>query len=203
MREGSPLRRPWWLLSVIVACADLACTGEAPPPPTGPIGMGAALTANGSPVAPSSGAKEAPGELGWDLLASFPYHRLASDPVKGRIPPAILGLDGRPIRITGHMLPTRFAPTQRVASFLLSRTSMECCFGQPPRVNEWIWVEVADPGGTDHVLVTVEVAGRLSVGEYADSYGDVGGVYRMTAESVRVNRIAGHPANRPPGDSPR
>lgn len=91
------------------------------------------------------------------------------------------------------MLPVTFE-RGRVTRFLLSRGTMECCFGQPPGVTEWIDVHV--PGGTPHVLVTIEVRGVLRVGEFADEYGDVGGVYRIRDASVRVHRVRGHPANR-------
>lgn len=97
------------------------------------------------------------------------------------LPPEVQALDGRRVRLMGHLIATRRG-TEGLTELLLSATSPDCCFGRPPRLNEL--VRVVPPAGQSAVPRKGWVTGRLTVGPERDPDGRLRGFYRLTADAI-------------------
>ena len=125
-------------------------------------------------------------------LHSFPYVPLMSseDSPNEQIPPHILYLDGKWVRIDGSLDP-RSHDMRGVRRFLLTpgQSDSECCVRKSAVVTGWIKVFMAksrrtDAGGPSQV----RVYGKLEVGEKFER-GIVSSLYRMTAVKVELSAI--------------
>ncbi len=58
-----------------------------------------------------------------------------------------------------------------------------CCYGVPPKVNEWITVELNGKGVKPVMDQPITVAGVLHVGPIEEN-GCLAGIYRMDGEKV-------------------
>jgi hypothetical protein len=76
------------------------------------------------------------------------FKTLASWPLEGgtAASPALLALDGKAVVITGYMLPMAYTKG-RTREFMLMRSQASCCFGQPPKANEFLLVVTDSPEG--------------------------------------------------------
>lgn len=74
-------------------------------------------------------------------LGNFPYDPEAG----GGIPEDVKRLSGSKVRLVGYMMPTDMA--DKVVTFALVPSLVECCFGQPPQVHHTITVN-CPPGKT-------------------------------------------------------
>jgi len=131
--------------------------------------------------------------LGFEHLSTYDYDvppmdmRPGAKPPKpvGTIPKGIRMLSGRKIAITGFMVPLK-ADENGVSEFVLLRNQMSCCFGVPPKPNEWIMVTMAGGNKTPHIPDTpLQVTGTFQVGEEFDE-GFLTSIYRMKADNVAV-----------------
>ncbi|MFN8611024.1 MAG: DUF3299 domain-containing protein [Vulcanimicrobiota bacterium] len=128
-------------------------------------------------------------DVSWKELANFAYApsvtplSKVSRPV--HLPAAIAGLNGRPLRLVGYMMPVEMSG-ENVASFVLVRNQALCCFGKTPAMNEWVMVRFrpgnAVPMNMDRPL---SVEGTFEVGEQIEE-GAVVSLYRMVAERVEI-----------------
>jgi hypothetical protein len=114
-------------------------------------------------------------------------------------PRAIKALGGQEVYIRGFMMPYD-EDAQGVLSFMLVRSVLICCFGQPPRLNEIVMCQM--PKG-EHAKfysnIPVRVYGRLLVGEIRE-FGQVQALYRLQVEKVqRVSSIDSSMQPLPPG----
>jgi hypothetical protein len=102
---------------------------------------------------------------------------------KERIPADIWALDGKKIALEGFMSPIDFDKTG-VKSFSLIHNAIGCCFGMFPKMNEWVYVEMADDKKCDFFSVEpATIYGTFSVGEeIKDGY--VVSLFRIEAEHV-------------------
>lgn len=102
---------------------------------------------------------------------------------KERIPADIFALDGKKIAIEGFMSPIDFDKTG-VKSFSLIHNAIGCCFGMFPKMNEWVFVEMAGDKKCDFFAVEpATIYGTLSVGEeIKDGY--VVSLFRLKADHV-------------------
>ena len=64
---------------------------------------------------------------------------------RAQIPAGIQALDGKRVVIEGFLLPVKMNDS-RAVEFLLMRNQSMCCYGVPPKINEWITVEMKGPG---------------------------------------------------------
>jgi hypothetical protein len=102
---------------------------------------------------------------------------------KERIPAAIWALDGQKIALEGFMSPIDFDKTG-VKSFSLIHNAIGCCFGMFPKMNEWVFVEMAGDKKCDFFSVEpATIYGTFAVGEeIKDGY--VVSLFRMKADHV-------------------
>lgn len=98
------------------------------------------------------------------------------------IPSAIRELDGERVVIFGYMIPLDYH-RKKVRKFFLSATLSGCCFGNTPKLNEIIEVEMAE-GIRLFAHKWVKVTGRFGVGETLDLSGAVANIYRLDGDSV-------------------
>lgn len=133
--------------------------------------------------------------VGFDVLAGFEYQPSETmglgggtmpndaEPGEAAIPDAIKALDGKPIAVTGFMVPIDLRDG-KVRYFLLVRNQMLCCYGVMPSMNEWIHVEMNESNRVEYVNdVPITVKGKLAVGEEIED-GVVMSLYRMNGDSV-------------------
>lgn len=117
------------------------------------------------------------------LINSLPPPPGISDPL---IPEGVRRLHGRDVLTMGFMLPLNLDSRGRVTSFLLLRDQSLCCFGQMPRVNDYIAVQMKEgktaPSAADEPIL---VSGRLEVGAMVEQ-GLILGIYKMEATLVET-----------------
>jgi hypothetical protein len=111
----------------------------------------------------------------------------AQTPTPTTFPQTIRALDGQAVVVPGFMMPEALDGHGRLTSFLLFRSTLTCCFGRIPRLNEMVLCE-ADPARPVDLLdnAPIRVYGRLKVGEVR-RYGQVQALYRVAVE--RVERL--------------
>jgi hypothetical protein len=67
--------------------------------------------------------------------------------------------------------------------FLLMRNQSMCCYGVPPKINEWITVQVNGQGVKPVMDQPIAVAGVLHVGPMMEN-GSLAGLYRLEADKI-------------------
>ncbi|MDB6067159.1 MAG: hypothetical protein JWR26_3367 [Pedosphaera sp.] len=101
---------------------------------------------------------------------------------RAQIPPSIQSLDGKKVVIQGFLLPVRMDEGLAV-EFLLMRNQSMCCYGVPPKINEWITVRMTGKGVKAIMDQPIAVVGILHVGP-AQENGFLTGIYGMDADRV-------------------
>lgn len=105
-------------------------------------------------------------------------------PTPVTIPEDIQALSGGDTVIPGYMMPYDM-DQEGVKRFLLVRSVMVCCFGQPPRLNEIVMCAVPSGERVKSMYnIPVRVYGKLSVGEVRE-YGRVLALYTMEVKKVQ------------------
>lgn len=102
--------------------------------------------------------------------------------MRGFIPEAIRGLDGREVSLTGFMLPIRIH-NHLVTAFMLMRTQNTCCFGIPPELHEVVEVLKIDNPTKVLMDTPVTVVGHLHVRERWEGT-FLASIYQLDAERV-------------------
>ncbi|OAM90401.1 DUF3299 domain-containing protein [Termitidicoccus mucosus] len=129
-------------------------------------------------------------QISFQNLASFPYALPPPDsaPTPGAkkdIPENIQSLDGKPVCLSGYMLPIQMGGGL-VKEFLLIRSPMFCCYGVVPAPNEWVVVKMKGKGTAPMMDVPLNFYGTLHIGElYEDRM--FTGIYQLDGEKVSVN----------------
>ncbi|MBI1320908.1 MAG: DUF3299 domain-containing protein [Candidatus Hydrogenedens sp.] len=101
-----------------------------------------------------------------------------------QVPGGIKALNESPVLIAGFMVPIEFNAEGKVSSFALTQDQMFCCYGVPPKMNEWVMVTMADGFSTEYRNdAPVAVFGQLNVGEEIDD-GYVLSLYRLKSDKV-------------------
>ena len=124
--------------------------------------------------------------LSWEKLGSYVYEFPEIDedtPLKDQIPASIKKLDGRKVALAGFMMPVEMEG-EEITEFLLVKSQLFCCFGQIPRMNEWIHVKMLPGKSAPFVAdVPMTIFGTLEVGEVVED-GIVMSIYRIACEDV-------------------
>lgn len=76
-----------------------------------------------------------------------------------KVPAAIRDLDEETVALAGFMVPIEFED-DKVSSLILVRDQLLCCFGQQPKLNEWVYVN-ADPPVTAITDTPVTLYGKF------------------------------------------
>jgi len=122
--------------------------------------------------------------ISFDTLSAFDFPLLSDDPAKIQtpIPKNVQSLDGKKAAIEGFLLPVTMNNGLAV-EFLLMRNQSMCCYGVPPKINEWITVQMPGQGVKPLMDQPILVAGTLRVGAILD-HGSLAGIYRMDADKI-------------------
>ena len=118
----------------------------------------------------------------------------SDDPEKANVfefPPGIMALSGQEAAVVGYMIPLEYKPkTDEIVIFMLVRDLMSCCFGNVPRPDEWIYVEMEKGASTKlYPYVPITVYGELTVGKLEDEFGFSSGVYSLEATKVEAFKV--------------
>jgi hypothetical protein len=125
-----------------------------------------------------------------NALSTDPGLRPNRKPTPTVFPVAIQALNDTEVVVPGFMLPYNLDRRGKVSSFYLIRSTMVCCFGQPPRLNEIVRCETVAGHPVEFMdNLPVRVYGRLMVGDVLQD-GQVQALYRLKVE--RVERLR-HP----------
>jgi hypothetical protein len=118
-----------------------------------------------------------------DALVKGPPQDGTTPPVlPAQIPDDVRKLDGQRTGIRGFLLPIKMDDGLAV-EFLLMRDRSFCCYGAPPRINQWITVRMKDRGVKPVMDTVITVYGTLHVGEMREN-GYLVGIYALDADHV-------------------
>jgi len=99
-----------------------------------------------------------------------------------QIPANVRALDGGKVVIEGFLLPVKMNNGLAV-EFLLMKNQSMCCYGVPPKINEWITVQARGEGVKPVMDQPIAVAGVLHVGPILEN-GSLAGIYRLDADKI-------------------
>jgi hypothetical protein len=128
-------------------------------------------------------------EVNFEKLAGFDFpltdalvKGIAQTTEPGEIPDDVRKLDGQRAGVRGFLLPVKM-DNGLVVEFLLMRDRSFCCYGAPPRINQWITVRMKDRGVKPVMDQVITVYGTLHVGEMREN-GQLVGIYALDADRV-------------------
>ena len=125
-------------------------------------------------------------EPDWRKLTNPEY--IASLSYNTEIPDEVKQIDGKKVAITGFMLPID-VDKGKVKRFLLLKSTLSCCFGVAPRINEVIYVESSQKQKIQSVMdMPITVFGKLSVGQQFREDLMLVGVYQLELDEVKRAR---------------
>ena len=113
--------------------------------------------------------------LTFSMLTSYPFREpnwakmddpayIASLKLDEQISPQIQAMNGKKVEIQGFILPLDMSDGN-LRTFMLLKDQMACCFGNIPRLNEWVYVRVPKKKKVSvHQDVLVTLLGTLRVG---------------------------------------
>jgi hypothetical protein len=107
-----------------------------------------------------------------------------SEQISAQIPDRVKAFNGKQVATSGFMLPIK-VDHGLVTEFLLLKNQAACCYGIPPKINEWVDVRITGKGVRAMMDQTIIVFGTLNVGEYREN-GYLVGIYRMDGDKVEM-----------------
>ena len=136
--------------------------------------------------------------LTFNMLTSYPFREpnwakmedpayIASLKLDEQISPQIQAMNGKKVEVEGFMLPLDMSEG-KLRTFMLLKDQMACCFGNIPRLNEWVYVRVSKKKEIKiHQDVLVTLLGTLRVG--AKFEGEVlTGIYHLELDRVQIDQ---------------
>lgn len=165
---------------------------DAPPKkmPTGPPGTKVAPTdpaarAALSVEAPKPSEKEGYIGVSFSQLADFPYEvdELGRRLPNTKLPAEIAALDGKQVAVSGYLVPIEY-DGDKVSSLILVRNQLLCCYGEEPKLNEWVWVSI-DPPVDSVTDIPVTLYGTLEASPDEEE-GQVISLYRLLSNEMAV-----------------
>ena len=141
-------------------------------------------------------ATEAYQSLTFNMLTSYPFREpnwakmedpayIASLKLDEQISPKIQAMNGKKVEVEGFMLPLDMSEGN-LRTFMLLKDQMACCFGNMPRLNEWVYVRIPKKKKVSiHQDVLVTLLGTLRVG--AKFEGEVlTGIYHLELDELQM-----------------
>ena len=166
--------------------------------PVTPIAAPAPAITSAPPVAAVATKTTGYPALGFDRLAAYNFvlpedgaptnQTAALEQANSQIPAVVKALDAKRFAIKGFMLPLK-VDAGEVTEFLLMKDQSMCCYGNAPRINEWISVKTGGKGIKAVMDQPVSIEGTLHVGATREN-GYLVGLYQMEGE-----RMVDPPAN--------
>lgn len=141
-------------------------------------------------------ATEAYQSLPFNMLISYPFSEpnwakmedpayIASLNLDEQISPEIQAMDGKKVEIQGFMLPLDMSEGN-LRTFMLLKDQMACCFGNIPRLNEWVYVRVPKKKQIGvHQDVPITLFGTLRVGAKFE-HEVLTGIYHLELDQMEM-----------------
>ncbi|MYE88453.1 DUF3299 domain-containing protein [Candidatus Poribacteria bacterium] len=141
---------------------------------------------------------EAHQSLTFKMLTSYPFREpnwakmedpayIASLKLDEQISPQIQAMNGRKVEIQGFMLPLHMSDGN-LRTFMLLKDQMACCFGNMPRLNEWVYVRVPEKKKIDiHQDVLITLLGTLHVGAKFEGV-VLTGIYHLDLDRIQIDQ---------------
>lgn len=136
--------------------------------------------------------------LTFNMLTSYPFREpnwaKMEDPVyitslklDEQISPQIQAMNGKKVEVEGFMLPLDMSDGN-LRTFMLLKDQMACCFGNIPRLNEWVYVRVPKKKKVSiHQDVPITLFGTLQVGTKFE--GEVlTGIYHLELDQIQMDQ---------------
>ena len=152
-----------------------------------------AVTVKGTPL-----ATETHQALTFNMLTSYPFREpnwakmedpayIASLKLNEQISPQIQAMNGKKVEIQGFMLPLDMLEGN-LRTFMLLKDQMACCFGNMPRLNEWVYVRVPEKQKVSvHQDVLVTLLGTLRVGTKFEGV-VLTGIYHLDLDRIQIDQ---------------
>lgn len=137
--------------------------------------------------APSPSEREGYKGITFSQLANFEFKvdEMGRALEGASLPEEIARLDGQQVALSGFLVPIEF-DGERVSSLILVRNQLLCCYGEEPKLNEWVWVNI-DPAVDAVTDVPVTIYGKMHASPDEED-GQVISLYRMAATEMQVMR---------------
>ena len=130
--------------------------------------------------------------VGFDKLASYNFDVPDDGPVTNQtavpdkadeqIPTAVKAFNRKKVSIKGFMLPLK-VENGTVTEFLILKDQSMCCYGNVPKITEWVSVKTAGKGVKPIMDVPVSIEGTLHVGAMREN-GYLVGIYQMDGDKM-------------------
>ena len=116
-------------------------------------------------------------------LASFPYNTDEDGKLLegSSLPQKVELLDQEQVALSGFLVPIEFKG-EKVSSLILVRNQLLCCFGEEPKLNEWVFINI-DPPVEMIVDVPVTLFGKFSASPDEED-DQIISLYRMEATAM-------------------
>jgi hypothetical protein len=129
--------------------------------------------------------------VGFDKLASYNFdvpddapvtNLVGPDKVDEQIPTKIKAFNRKKVAIKGFMLPLK-VENGAVTEFLILKDQSMCCYGNVPKITEWVSVKTTSKGMKPIMDQPVSIEGTLHVGAMREN-GYLVGIYQMDGEKM-------------------
>ena len=136
--------------------------------------------------------------LTFNMLTSYPFREpnwakmedpayIGSLKLDEQISPQIQAMSGKKVEIQGFMLPLDMSGGN-LRTFMLLKDQMACCFGNMPRLNEWVYVRVPEKKKIDiHQDVLITLLGTLRVGTKFEGV-VLTGIYHLDLDRIQIGQ---------------
>lgn len=165
-------------------------TQSAPVRASAPAPAAAVVVANKQKAEAGAGGGDYP-SVGFDKLASYNFDVPDDGPVTNtagpdkadeQIPPSVKAFNRKKVSIKGFMLPLK-VENGTVTEFLILKDQSMCCYGNVPKITEWVSVKTAGKGVKPIMDVPVSIEGTLHVGAMREN-GYLVGIYQMDGDKM-------------------
>lgn len=134
--------------------------------------------------------------LTFNMLTGYPFREpnwakmedpayIASLNLDEQISPEIQAMDGKQVEIQGFMLPLDMSEGN-LRTFMLLKDQMACCFGNIPRLNEWVYVRIPNKKKVEvHQDIPITLFGTLRVGAKFERE-VLTGIYHLELDRIQI-----------------
>ncbi len=135
--------------------------------------------------APPPEVREGFQSVSFAQLSDFPYPTDENGALlpEATLPSEISALHGSKVALSGFLVPIEFQE-DKVSGVILVRNQLLCCYGEEPKLNEWVLVTV-DPPVEAVTDVPVTFFGTFEAGPDVEE-GQVISLYRMNATEMET-----------------
>jgi hypothetical protein len=191
-----------WLALSVIGCVGSGSSSPSPvavqgapidSKPAAPEQIPGLKVAPTDPEARAALAVDVPAPSGRDGYISMSFVQLSDFPYNtdedGKLMPGsvlpkhIEELNGKDVAVSGYVVPIEFKE-EKVSGLILVRNQLLCCYGEEPKLNEWVFVE-ADPPVEMITDIPVTLFGKFEASPDEEE-GMVISLYRMKAVEMET-----------------